>query len=109
MIMLKLTMVLAVTTVAVALGAGAADARQGSSLSCETLSFLSDNPDGVLIANKHETGSFIPAGKVVTWRVEPSGQTGTVTLTDGMKPGETLYLANVLRGPASGKTDCVIV
>lgn len=107
--MLKLGMVLSVATVALAMGVSVADARQGSSLSCSTLSFVSDNPDGVLIANRHETGSFIPAGKVVTWRVEPSGQTGTVTLTDDMKPGETLYLANVLRGPASGKAACVIV
>lgn len=106
--MLKLTLVLAVATAALAVGVASAEAK-GPSLSCETLSFVSDNPDGVLIANKHETGSFIPAGKVVTWRVEPSGQSGTVTLADGMKPGETLYLANVLKGPASGKKSCVIL
>lgn len=106
--MLKLTLVLAVTTAALAMGVATANARQGSSLGCNTLAYLGE-PTGVLITNIHETGAFIPAGKVVNWRVEPSGQSGVVTLTDGLKPGETVYLANVLHGPASGNAKCTIV
>ncbi len=78
-----------------------------SPVSCSTLWWHNEHPTGLWI--KNESDKPVPAGTQLTMTVMPSGQVVVFTLWEGLAPGQTLWISDVITGDYLDDQDCDVI
>lgn len=73
-------------------------------VTCQTYWWHAKNHDWIEFTNNGM--KTIPKGTVFTWIMKPSGEIGTWTVPEDIKPGERIKLWHVLVGTNADHVDC---
>lgn len=76
-------------------------------ISCSTLWWHFEHPTDLLVENDSDTP--VPPGTKITMTVMPSGQQVVFTLWEGLAPGQSFWLKDVITGDYTGDKDCDVI